>query len=89
MMLPPVFVPECVGDDECPWDRSCVNQRCANPCVADHCSRGAFCHVENHKAVCRCPAGFQGDPLIECRPRKCFTIQYLLACVMNKSMFLF
>lgn len=68
-------VPECTRDDECPWDRSCINQLCVSPCSTHGiCASGSFCHTENHKPVCRCPLGFEGDPLTECRPSMLYII---------------
>ncbi|KAG8227100.1 hypothetical protein J437_LFUL007437 [Ladona fulva] len=65
--LPPA--PECLHDDECPTQRACINQACINPCtVGDPCARTAFCHVENHKPVCRCPDGYRGNPQLNCVP---------------------
>lgn len=70
--------PECVVDDDCPYQKACRNQQCVNPCVVgDPCGRGAFCHIENHNPVCRCPTGFEGNPKTECRPRK---LNYFLLC---------
>lgn len=69
--VPPFTPPECYTDNDCAKDRSCVNQICMNPCLMGNpCSRGAFCHVQDHTPICRCPAGYEGNPRIECRPRK-------------------
>lgn len=76
-VLPPL--PECSRDDDCPSDKGCVNELCVNPCVVgDPCSRGAFCHVENHAPVCRCPTGYTGDPRVQCQPRKLNIINFSL-----------
>uniref|UniRef100_A0A8D8TXE6 Neurogenic locus notch homolog protein 1 n=1 Tax=Cacopsylla melanoneura TaxID=428564 RepID=A0A8D8TXE6_9HEMI len=64
--LPPV--PECTRNDDCPYGLGCVNTRCVNPCASDVCAPSAFCHAEQHQAVCRCPAGYTGDPRIRCTP---------------------
>lgn len=62
---------ECYKNDDCPNDRSCINERCVNPCAArDACARGAFCHVNRHQPICTCPPSFVGNPAIECVPRK-------------------
>lgn len=67
----PKPVPECYSDDECSYDKACLNERCINPCLRDRpCGIGAFCSVNNHKAVCTCPIGFEGSPHTECLPRK-------------------
>lgn len=71
--LPPPA--ECLRDDDCPTDRSCRNQLCVNPCAfEDACAVGAFCHVEQHRPVCRCPAGFEGTPTTGCRPPAAATV---------------
>lgn len=69
---------ECYTDDDCPYDRTCKNERCVNPCLQNTCGRGAFCHAEAHRAICKCPNGYTGSPLISCVPRK-----YLRFCSMT------
>lgn len=72
-ILPPLA--ECYKNDDCSNDRTCVNEQCVNPCASNNpCAQGAFCHVQNHQSFCRCPAGFLGQPTIECVPRKYFSI---------------
>lgn len=62
---------DCYTDDDCPFDRTCRNERCVNPCYNPNpCGEGAFCFAENHKSVCKCPGGYTGSPLIQCIPRK-------------------
>lgn len=69
--LLPFTPPECYMDTDCTKDRSCVNQICVNPClVGNPCSSGAFCHVQDHSPICRCPVDYEGNPRFECRPRK-------------------
>ena len=59
---------ECQSSNECSDDKKCVNYRCIDPCVYNnHCSQRAKCLVRNHNALCQCPPGFNGDPLVECR----------------------
>ena len=66
----PTVIPEPVGcssDDECSSNEACYNRNCQNPCVNNNpCSSNAACFVDNHKANCRCPAGFTGDPFRRC-----------------------
>lgn len=60
---------ECYHDEDCSFDRTCLNKKCVNPCsVRNSCGQRAFCHSENHKAICRCPIGFNGNPEISCTP---------------------
>lgn len=72
------IVPECYSDDECSYDKRCKNEQCVNPCVADKpCAVGAFCSVTKHQPVCRCPAGYEGNPQIECIARKYLLVDNL------------
>lgn len=77
----PSPIPECISNDDCPFHLTCRNQKCISPChLEDTCGRGSFCHVQNHEPVCRCPDKYQGNPLVECRPR-----EYLEFSLMLKS----
>lgn len=69
---PNVIIPaDCYTDDDCPFDRTCRNERCVNPCYnPSPCGRSALCFPENHQAICKCPAGYDGSALIACIPRK-------------------
>ena len=65
------IVTGCSVDQECPDYNSCINNRCADPCViSDPCATNAFCKVLNHQPKCSCPEGYIGDPRVECKPRK-------------------
>lgn len=60
---------ECYKNDDCPFDRKCINELCVNPCTAgDPCGRGAVCFIENREPVCKCPKGYTGDPRVSCQP---------------------
>ena len=59
----------CQSDDECPLDKACHNTRCVDPC---NCGVNCECNVINHKPLCYAPAGFSGNPDIECQKRKWF-----------------
>lgn len=61
---------ECSIDDDCRNDRTCQQQRCVNPCQMESCGIGAYCHTQLHRAICRCPPGYLGDPQTRCSPRK-------------------
>ena len=67
--------PECVTDPECPQHLACIGQKCRDPCVPEQCAPTATCRVNNHRALCVCPPGLEGDPY--------------RACVLRKSMFIF
>lgn len=67
--VPPLFSSaECKSDDDCPYDKTCSNETCLNPCRYGpiHCGHNAECNAQNHRANCACPAGTQGNPLIAC-----------------------
>ncbi|EFX65777.1 hypothetical protein DAPPUDRAFT_229540, partial [Daphnia pulex] len=59
--------PECVLNTDCPRDRTCVRNRCENPCT-DACGSNAECRVANHVPVCVCQPGFTGNPFSSCQP---------------------
>ena len=63
-------IPEPVGcqsDEDCSRNEACNFGNCINPCVTSNpCSSNAACFVENHKAQCKCPPGFTGDPFRRC-----------------------
>ena len=59
----------CSSDDECAFTQACRNRACINPCALENpCSSSAECTVSNHRPVCKCPAGFTGDPYTKCVP---------------------
>lgn len=62
---PPMCRPECVVSSECPSTKSCVNQKCINPCV-NACGVSARCEVINHSPICSCNPGQTGDPFKNC-----------------------
>lgn len=65
---PPNCRPECVVSSECSQDKSCINQKCKDPCPGT-CGQNARCHVVNHNPICSCENGFEGDPFFRCVPR--------------------
>lgn len=59
---------ECSGDSGCLTDQVCRPgtdgiRRCVSVCLYADCSITAECIGQNHIAVCRCPAGYTGDPI--------------------------
>ncbi|KAG7155061.1 Neurogenic locus Notch protein-like 4, partial [Homarus americanus] len=62
---PPQCHPECVTNSDCPKYLACVKEKCVDPCVGT-CGRQAQCQVVNHNPLCSCPAGYSGDPYIQC-----------------------
>lgn len=57
--------PECLTNSDCPFDRACLNQICAEPCPGS-CGVNAQCHVILHSPVCSCPSGLYGNPYEHC-----------------------
>lgn len=46
---------------------NCQNRICVNPCTnGNPCDRTAECRIENHRAVCKCPPNYVGDPFVRC-----------------------
>lgn len=56
----------CRSDSECPSDKSCINNKCANPCGTKPCVDSSECKVYNHNPVCTCPIGYNGNPNVAC-----------------------
>lgn len=64
---PPGCRPECVVNSECPSNKACIGQKCANPCPGT-CGLNAKCLVKNHSPICSCKESFTGDPFTRCLP---------------------
>lgn len=64
---PPGCRPECVVSSECPLDKACTNQKCADPCPGV-CGLHTKCNVINHSPICICQNGYTGDPFTRCTP---------------------
>lgn len=65
---PPNCRPECVIHQDCPSNRACIAQRCEDPC-AGSCGFNALCSTLNHKPICSCIEGYEGDPYAGCSMR--------------------
>ncbi|CAG0880783.1 unnamed protein product [Cyprideis torosa] len=62
----------CKSDADCPLDKTCHQRQCVNPCILQNpCAINAECYPENHRAQCRCPPGYEGNPLVQCLPEGC------------------
>lgn len=63
----------CRTHSDCPSSLSCTNNQCIDPCNSGEspCGINALCRVSNHRAVCLCPEGFQGEPIQECYQLEC------------------
>ncbi|CAG2055426.1 unnamed protein product, partial [Timema podura] len=68
-----VCVAGCRTQNDCPNDRACVNSQCRDPCTAGEspCGENALCRVSEHRAVCLCPDGYQGEPSRACTQYEC------------------
>ena len=58
--------PECVLNTDCPSEKSCIRNKCGNPCI-DTCGINADCRVINHNPICVCFPGYTGDALTQCK----------------------
>jgi len=59
-----LLVTGCRSNKECSTNEACINGKCSNPC---RCGPNAVCDVVNHKATCKCLAGYNGNPLLGCQ----------------------
>lgn len=69
--------PECVLNSDCSRDKSCIRNKCTDPCPGT-CGQNAICDVINHIPMCSCPQGMNGNAFIECRPYQCMYLSYFL-----------
>jgi hypothetical protein len=60
----PVVEEGCKSDNECPTHQACINRQCRDPC---NCGVNADCKVTNHRPICRCRPGYEGNPQISCQ----------------------
>lgn len=58
--------PECVTNSDCPKSRSCVNNKCRDPCSSGTCGINAECRVFSHSPTCSCLEGYTGNPSSSC-----------------------
>ena len=57
----------CVLDTECSAHEICQGGQCIEPCTQPHaCGMNALCSIDTHFKQCSCPAGFTGNPEVEC-----------------------
>ncbi|KAG0720310.1 Neurogenic locus notch 3 [Chionoecetes opilio] len=58
--------PQCTIDDDCPDDHRCQGQQCVKVCQTGACGAYADCSARNHRADCKCPKNYIGDPHTRC-----------------------
>lgn len=61
--------PECTINAECPSNQACIQQKCKDPCPGT-CGINAECRVINHKPMCTCMIGYDGEPSRGCTLRE-------------------
>lgn len=62
----------CKSNNDCPNSEICKNRKCQHPCKqATACGRNAICTATDHRKVCLCPDGYQGDPNKQCLQYEC------------------
>ncbi|SPP80067.1 blast:Fibrillin-1, partial [Drosophila guanche] len=62
----------CKSNSDCAADQSCVRGKCTDPCADDKaCGRNALCTVSEHRMLCYCPDGYEGEPSKECVQFEC------------------
>ncbi|XP_036344722.1 fibrillin-3-like, partial [Rhagoletis pomonella] len=62
----------CKTNSDCPTDQSCLSGKCADPCAdKSACGRNALCTVSDHRMLCYCPDGYEGEPSKECVQFEC------------------
>lgn len=76
---PPNCRPECLIHQDCPSHLACVRTKCRDPCTGS-CGFNARCTVQNHRPVCTCQQGYEGDPFSGCSliPGTCYFISIII-----------
>lgn len=60
--------PECVINSDCPSDKTCINNKCKNPCPGV-CGTNAECRITAHTVSCTCPERYSGNAFVQCVPQ--------------------
>lgn len=62
----------CRNNLDCASDKTCANGQCVDPCQQSNaCGQNALCKVSEHRVLCLCPDGYQGEPTQGCSPYEC------------------
>lgn len=59
--------PECVQNPDCPLDKTCVRNKCLDPCTGI-CGQNAKCTVIQHTPMCACLDDMSGNAFVACYP---------------------
>ena len=62
---PPNCRPECIVNTDCASDKSCIAEKCRDPCEGS-CGFNTDCRVQNHIPICTCKPRYTGDPFNQC-----------------------
>ena len=69
---------QCRRHGDCPSREACIvdsasgRRGCQDVCrVPNVCGKNAGCNARNHKAQCRCPSRYYGNPDEGCEPKEC------------------
>lgn len=66
-----LFAVGCRSDQGCLSDEVCISRQCQKLCMfSNTCGLKSICGASAHRAQCSCPAGYTGNPIIECRKSK-------------------
>ena len=65
-IFPSILLVQCRTDRDCPLDKTCKANECVDPCQYVICGSQAQCKAEQHKGICICQKGLQGNPYISC-----------------------
>lgn len=56
----------CRSNKNCPSNQACINNKCLDPCQREGvCGPNAKCSCVQHTTTCKCPPGFEGNPIPE------------------------
>lgn len=80
--------PECVVSSECPLNKACINEKCADPCPGT-CGQNARCNVVNHNAICSCSPGYTGDPFVGCSEPESKKLYFSICMFYNLYLIMF
>lgn len=80
--------PECVLNNECPRDKSCIRNKCIDPCPGT-CGSNALCSVINHIPMCSCIQGYNGNAFVACNPNRGMTKEVLTRMTICIIFFVF